>query len=145
MERRERSTKMKEALAALARSEVNFVIFEDLKSEDYVQFAKAPEIDYGSWPHPTHLPLTSNRSIPKADMEVTARGLHYDGPPPGVPPISPAQDAALKARGYDFHLEPNYMAIIDLHDVDAIVEECEQLFTILGSSSTFDLRVTSGK
>jgi hypothetical protein len=143
-----RTALMKEALGALARShnDGDFVVFEDRKTGDYVQFMLVPFLgDVQETNRHSRLPLTANPSVLKAQMEVTARGLQYDGPSPGVPPISPDQDAAFKARGFDFGNYPNYQAVIDLVHLDAIVDECEQLFTILGSAPTFDLGVTTGE
>ena len=145
MDRIARTALMKEALGALARSDLygDFVIFEDLKTGDYVQFMLYPDDIAQETNHHSRLPLTANPSVPKAQMEVTDRGLHSDGPPPGVPPISPEQDVAIKARGFDLGY-PNYKAFIDLDNLDAIADECKQLFTILGSSTSFDLGVTTG-
>jgi hypothetical protein len=148
VDRRTRLALMTEALGALAGShrDGDFMVFDDLETKDYVQFMLVPFLGPGDEPGPRHsrLPLTANESVPKAQMEVTDRGLHTKSPPPGMPPLSPLQVAAIQDCGFALGDHPNYMAFINLEHVAAIAEECEYLFTILGSASSFELGVTNG-
>jgi hypothetical protein len=145
MDRRTRLELMTQALATLAGSDWgDFVLFEDLQTRDYVQLAVAPSVGEADGSVPCHvsLPLTADESIPKAQMEVTDRGVGADGPPPGMPPLGPSQIAAIEHRGFALSNHPNYTVFIDLDHVDAIAAECEHLFRILGSSASFELGVT---
>jgi hypothetical protein len=138
---------MTEALGKLAASHLdgNFVIFEDLKTKDYVQLIQFPFLGKGDELGPSHvrLPLTADRSVQKAEMEVTDRGLNTIGPPVGMPPLSPLQVAAIKDRGFALGDHPNFTVFIDLDHLDDIAQECEHLFNILGSSASFELGVTT--
>jgi hypothetical protein len=143
----DRAARMRAALETLvdAQSEGGFVIFEDRATKDYVQFAVELFFREGDdLPVHRRLPLTADPSVPKAQMEVTARGVRGNGPPPGSSALSPAQDTAIRARGFAFHRGPNYTMVINLADLDAVVDECEHLFMILGSSPTFELGVECG-
>jgi hypothetical protein len=142
---RTRLALMTEALETMAAShrDGDFVIFNDLQTNDYVQFMVVPFLQEPVVRH-VSLPLTADWSVPKVQWEVTDRGLHRSGPVPGMPPLGPAQVAAINDAGFVLNNQPNFRVYIDLTQLDAIAQECEHLFDILGSSPNFELSITIG-
>jgi len=148
MDRQTRLAHMVRALGNLATSgqDGDFLIFTNLMTSDYVQFMRVPLLVLGAGASlgsvHVSLPLTDDPTIPKAQWEVTDRGLYTATPSSGQPPLSLVQIAAIEARGFRRRPHPNFTVYIDLAHVESIDGECEMLFGILGSAADFDLDVS---